>query len=72
MSPEKDIDKAAKNARDSINEVKHRIEADEEKYERENDPTMSQGDRAKSVVNETKRNIQADIDKGKRDARNDT
>jgi|GEM_PF-3886711 predicted nucleic acid-binding Zn-ribbon protein len=72
MSLEKEIDKTGKNVRDTINEVKHRTEAETEKLNRESDPTMSQGERARSALNETKHNIQADIDKGKRDIRSKT
>lgn len=72
MSLEKEIDKTGKNVRDTVSEMKHRTEAEAEKLNRESDPTMSQGDRARSAANETKNNIQADIDKGKREIRNKT
>lgn len=72
MSLEREIDKTAKNVRDTVSEAKHRTAAEVEKLDRESDPTMSNGDRVRSTVNETKNNIQADIDKGKREIRNKT
>ena len=72
MSLEREIDKTAKNMRDTVNEAKHRTEAESEKLDRETDPNMSGGDRVRSAANETKRNLQADIDKGKREIRNET
>ena len=72
MSLEREIDKTAKNVRDSVSEMSHRTEAEAEKLNRESDPAMSNGERVRSAVNETKHNIQADIDKGKREIRNKT
>jgi len=72
MSFEKEIDKTAKNIRDTVSEAKHRTVAETEKLDRESDPTMSNGEKMRSAVNETKNNIQADMDKGKREIRNKT
>ncbi|HEY1729013.1 MAG TPA: hypothetical protein VGG22_11615 [Candidatus Baltobacteraceae bacterium] len=72
MSFERDMDKAAKNVRDTVSEAKHRTAAELEKLDRDSDPTMSKGEQMRSAVNETKHNIQADIDKGNREIRNKT
>lgn len=72
MGFEKEIDKTAKNVRDTVSEAKHRTAAEAEKLDRESDPAMSNGEKMRSAVNETKNNIQADMDKGKREIRNKT
>ena len=73
MSLERELDKAAKNIRDTVSEAKHRTAAGAEKIDRETDPgTMTEGERLRSALNETKHNIEADIDKGKREVRNNT
>jgi predicted nucleic acid-binding Zn-ribbon protein len=73
MSLERELDKASKNIRDAVDEVKHRTAADAERLDRETDPgTMTESERFRSALNETKHNIEADIDKGKRELRKNT
>jgi hypothetical protein len=72
MGLERELDKAAKNARDTVDEAEHRSAADLERAKRDSDPgTMTEGERLRSAVNETRHNVEADVDKGKREVRGD-
>lgn len=67
------LDKAAKNVRDTFNEGRHRTEADLERGSRDamgDDLTPSQ--KAGSALNEAKHRVEAEIDAGKRELRNKT
>lgn len=73
MGLERELDKATKNMRDAVDEVKHRTAAESERLKRESDPgTMTEGERLRSALNETRHNVEADVDKGKRDVRRNT
>jgi hypothetical protein len=71
MGLERELDKAAKNMRDAVDEAKHRSAAGMERAKRDSDPgTMTEGERLRSALNETRHNVEAEVDKGKRDVRN--
>ncbi|MGH7661300.1 MAG: hypothetical protein ACRENA_10360 [Vulcanimicrobiaceae bacterium] len=71
MGLERELEKAAKNMHDAVDEAKHRSAAGMERAKRDSDPgTMTEGERLRSALNETRHNVEAEVDEGKRDIRN--
>ena len=71
MSFERDIDKTAKDVRDSVDELGHRTNANLEQTKRDvAGDAMTPGEKAKSMTNQAKNQVQADLDRAKRDIRN--
>jgi len=65
------VKKAVANAKDTVNETRHRAGAKIEELRREiTHGTMQPNDRARSVARQTKEELQADIARAKREVRN--
>jgi sugar-specific transcriptional regulator TrmB len=73
MALKDEFDKSVHNAKDAINEAKHRSEAEAEKAKREvADDSMTATEKVGSVLNEAKKNVEAGADHLKRDVRDKT
>ena len=70
MALKDEFDKSVHDAKDAINETKHRGEAEAEKSKREvADDSMTATEKVGSVLNEAKNNVEAGADHLKRDVR---
>ncbi|HTV73726.1 MAG TPA: hypothetical protein VME66_08495 [Candidatus Acidoferrales bacterium] len=73
MGVQHEIDKSAKNIKDTVTEADHRAQARAERERRESaGDLLSPGEKVKSHANEAKHEVLAEVDKAKRAVRDHT